>query len=225
MESLLTSFHLLVILGSLMPLGPTDTRADELPEGTDKIERLTLEQARTLAEFNRGALYLRGLTTLNANVAEALAEFKGNTGLFLNGLTTLDADTAKTLAKFKGYALSLKGLTTLDADTAKALADYAGQIHVQAKLRDGFLAQHALSVDTAGALAALCSGDLYTIIALDSPDSVAIAKPSPHAKARSHSPTSRKYPQDAHGFDPEGRCRDSADRDAGTDSGAGWQRH
>ena len=151
MESLLTSFHLLVILGSLMPLGPTDTRADELPEGTDKIERLTLEQARTLAEFNRGALYLRGLTTLNANVAEALAEFKGN-------------------------ALSLKGLTTLDADTAKALADYAGQIHVQAKLRDGFLAQHALSVDTAGALAALCSGDLYTIIALDSPDSVAIAQ-------------------------------------------------
>ena len=60
-------------------------------------------------------------------------------------LTTLDADTAKSLAEFKGE-LNLSGLTTLDAATAKALAG-----------------------------APAWNGDLSSITAFESPDSVEIA--------------------------------------------------
>ena len=94
----------------------------------------------------KGSLSLNGLTTLDADTAKALAEFKG-TGLVLNGLTTLDADTAKALPQFKGKYLHLRGLTTLDADAAKALA-----------------------------LAPTWDGALPSMLALDSPDSVAIAQ-------------------------------------------------
>ena len=69
------------------------------------------------------------------------------TGLPLNGLRSLDAATAKALAEFKGQLLFLNGLTTLDATTAKALA-----------------------------ATEKWNGDLAAVTALDSPDSVAVAK-------------------------------------------------
>ena len=54
--------------------------------------------------------------------------FKGDF-LNLSALTTLDAETAKALAEFKGeFRLSLDGLTTLDAEAAKALEKFKGKI-------------------------------------------------------------------------------------------------
>ena len=74
---------------ALVSLSPACALADELPKDTNQIESLTPEQAKTL-----------------------LAEFKGRSDyLFFNGLTTLDADTAKALAEFKGRYLYLNGLT------------------------------------------------------------------------------------------------------------------
>jgi hypothetical protein len=74
--------------------------ADELSADTNKIEGLTLEQARKLVEVkNVGFLPLHGLTSLDVDTAKVLAEFKGNT-LILCGLTTLDVQTAKALAEF-----------------------------------------------------------------------------------------------------------------------------
>jgi hypothetical protein len=89
--------HLLLVLAALL-VGPLVVMADELPEDPAEIKTLTPEQAR-----------------------ELVAEFKGDYLSLdsLDGLTTLDADTAKALAEFKGGWLELKGLTTLDADTAK----------------------------------------------------------------------------------------------------------
>jgi hypothetical protein len=119
-----TVSSLLLVFTSLL-LGPLVATADDLPEDTDKITSLTPEQAKRLvAEVKIDGLSLNGLTTLDADTAKALAEFKGD--LTLSGLTTLDADTAKALAESKGYYLNLNGLTTLDADTAKALAEFKG---------------------------------------------------------------------------------------------------
>ena len=82
-------------------------RAGPLPEDTNAIKTLTVEQARRLAETFPGVradglndcLPLNGLKSLNADVARALAKYdKGP--LLLNGLTTLDAQTAQTLASF-----------------------------------------------------------------------------------------------------------------------------
>ena len=93
------------------------------------LTTLDAETAKALAEFKGDALYLRGLTTLDAETARALAEFKGKI-LSLDGLTTLDAETAKALAEFKGEFLSLSALTTLDAETSKALAEFEGYLRL-----------------------------------------------------------------------------------------------
>ena len=127
--NLLARFSPLVfaLFVSWFSLGFAPVKADELPKDTNKIERLTVEQARKLAkEFKDTVLYLNGLTALDADTAKALAEFKGG-WLYLNGLTTLDADTAKALAEFKGERLSLDSLTTLDAAAANALAEFKGR--------------------------------------------------------------------------------------------------
>jgi hypothetical protein len=142
--------YVVALLVSGFPLDPARLQADELPEDTNKIESLTPEQANRLAtDFKGLVLQLEGLTTLDAETAKALAEFKGDlsldglttlspeaakalaefksSGLSLNGLTTLHADTAKTLAEFKGDELCLDGLTTLHAATAKAIAEFKGE--------------------------------------------------------------------------------------------------
>jgi hypothetical protein len=113
----------------------------------DGLTRLDAATAKPLAEFKGGWLNLNGLPTLDAETAKALADFKGG-WLMLNGLTTLDAATATALAEFKGEGrgLSLNGLTTLDAGAAKALAGSPAW-----------------------------NGDLSSIVAIESPDSVEIA--------------------------------------------------
>jgi hypothetical protein len=137
------SLLLVALLVSGFSLGLAPARADGLPEDTNKIESLTPEQARKLAEEfpgvdveieikgygkqkKRACLPMNGLKSLDAETAKALAGY-GNGPLLLNGLTALDADTAKALAESKAWDGRLLNLTTLDADAAKALADFKGQ--------------------------------------------------------------------------------------------------
>ena len=128
--------------------------------------------AKTLAEFNRQGLDLSGLTMLDAATAKALAEFKGQS-LTLSGLTTLDAAAAKPLAEFKQKVLVLNRLTTLDAATAKALAEFKGG-RLELNVLNGLT---TLDADIAKTLATLdkWDGDLSSIVAIESPDSVEIA--------------------------------------------------
>ena len=143
--NLLARLSLLVValLVSGFSFGFAPVLADELPVDTNKIESLTPEQARKLAEefpgveveieikgirhvIIEGCLPLNGLRSLDAETAKALAIYdKGP--LVLSGLTTLDAKAAEALAEFKGGWLFLNGLTTLDADAAKAIAGFKGR--------------------------------------------------------------------------------------------------
>ena len=68
--------------------------ADGLPQDTNEIKSLTVEQAKALAQ-HKGSLSLNGLTTLSVEAARALAQNKG--WLRLNGLTTLSAKAAASL--------------------------------------------------------------------------------------------------------------------------------
>jgi hypothetical protein len=109
MKALLTSFALIVVLGSLMTLGPNGTRADEVPVGTDKVESLTPEQARALVEEFPG---------VDIQVSFKSSRHSFRKSLPLNGLKTLDVATASVLSNYHG-PLSLCGLTTLDAEVLK----------------------------------------------------------------------------------------------------------
>jgi hypothetical protein len=118
-----------VVLACLM-LGGVAIRADELPHDLQMVRSLTPEEARRLVEEFKlhgslpggtNGLYLRGLTTLSADTAAALAEFTGPF-LELDRLTSLDARTAKALARYQGH-LSLNGVTELPEETAKSLAE------------------------------------------------------------------------------------------------------
>ena len=157
------------LIVALVPLSPVRALADELPKDTNQIERLTPEQATVLAESTAWDGQLRNLTTLDAATAKAHAEFKGHS-LYLDGLTTLDAATAKVLAEYKGGRLELNGLTTLDADIAAALAEFKGKLLCLNRLT-------TLDAATAKALAGspAWNGDLSSITAFESPDSVETA--------------------------------------------------
>jgi hypothetical protein len=71
--------------------------------------------------------------------------------------------------------LYLNGLTTLDTETAKALAELKGGLRLPIAVRESFFMAN-LTPEAALRLAALFHGDLSFVTALDSPDSVAIAK-------------------------------------------------
>jgi hypothetical protein len=171
------------LIVSLVSLSPARALADELPKDTNQIERLTPEQAKKLAAefpgvwvvidpsttYMRRSLPLNGLNSLDAETATALAAYPEGP-LLLDGLTTLDAATAKTLAQLKNEALSLNGLTTLDAATAKTLAEFK----CETLSLNGLT---TLDAATAKTLAALdtWNGNLSSIVAIESPDSVEIA--------------------------------------------------
>lgn len=107
-------------------VSPATEPAPKPSEQQAGITTLTGEQARTLVADSRGlALRLDGLTTLPADVAQALGSFRGQL-LKLDGVTTLGADAARPLAAFEGRHLSLGGLKTLAPDAARALAGFAG---------------------------------------------------------------------------------------------------
>jgi hypothetical protein len=182
------AFHTPPVRGSRQAVAAEVAPVDALPADTNQIKRLTPEQAKKLAaefpgvevkiERNTGgadmsgierSLPLNGLKSLDADTAKALGEFKGQS-LNLNGLTTLDVATAQALAGFKGGGLYLNGLTRLDVATAKALAERTGG----ALYLNGLA---TLDAATAKTLAALdkWDGDLSSIVAIESPDSVEIA--------------------------------------------------
>ena len=175
------------MLASWLSLRLAPVRAAELPEGTDKVESLTPDQARKLVkefpgveleiENKRSAqwklsscLPLKGLKSLDPDTAKALAGYdKGP--LVLSGLTTIDADAAKAIAEVKSHNLCLNGLATLDAVTAKALA--------KSKAWNGRLPKlTTLDTEAARALAAIdtWNGQLPGLTAFESSDSIAIAK-------------------------------------------------
>ena len=127
--------------------------AEDFPEDTNKIKSLTAEQAAdlvmvvthvrkkndidlfNLASINKdvaqelakfkGRLNL-GLTSIDKDVAQELAKFKGS--LTLKALTSIEKDVAQELAKFKGGTLTLNGLTSIDKDVAKELLKYKGHL-------------------------------------------------------------------------------------------------
>ena len=92
----------------------------------DGLSTLSAEVAEALAR-HKDDLYLGGLTTLSDDAAKALARHKG--GLVLNGLTTLSDEAAKALAQHKGW-LDLNGLTTLSDEAAKAVAERKGELYL-----------------------------------------------------------------------------------------------
>ena len=107
------------------------------------------------------------IETLTVEQAKALlAKHEG--GLDLDGLTTLSDEAAKALAKHEGY-LRLNGLTTLSDEAAKALAQHEGSLSLAS-------ISFSLTPDSALVWATLLQGQLDAVTALDSPDSVAIAK-------------------------------------------------
>jgi hypothetical protein len=117
-------------------------------------------------------LNLAGLSALDARTAKVLAANPKWDGQ-LPSLTRLDADTAQALAEFKSAAflLSLSGLNTLDVATANALAAakrWSGRLP----------SLTSLDAATAKVLAASpkWDGQLPKITTLDTPDSVVVAK-------------------------------------------------
>ena len=137
------------------------------------LATLDPEGARVIATFPGGCLTL-GLPKLGTEIARMLADYQGRC-LALVGLTTLDEETAGRLAKFQGGSLSLEGLAVIDIPQAEALADYKGRLVLSDSCRAGFL-EHELSPETARLVADMSGGILPNVTALDSPDSVAIAR-------------------------------------------------
>ena len=86
---------------------------------------LTVKQAAELASNFEGDLRLRGLTSIDKDVAQELSKAKGD--LRLKGLTSIDQDVAQELSKARGR-LYLKGLTSIDKDVARELAKYEGAL-------------------------------------------------------------------------------------------------
>jgi hypothetical protein len=145
--------------------------AQSLPENTNDVPLLTVEQAEALAARD-GLLHLNGVATLTDKTAAALVLHKGP--LFLNGLTALSDEQARILSRHVG-ALSLDGLETLSEVAIEALAQHKGQLSLGglttlSPASAGILAKHegwmaldgvtALSIEAAEALAQH-RGDLY----------------------------------------------------------------
>ncbi|MCE2728027.1 MAG: hypothetical protein LW698_14825 [Planctomycetaceae bacterium] len=179
------SLFLIAVLASGLSPGLPRSLADALPKDTNKIESLTPEQAQKLAQEFRGAdvpvefkgvgtlwcfqcLPLNGLKSIDAELAKALAGYARGP-LLLNGLTTLSGDAAKALAQREGE-LSLNGLTTLSDEAAKALAQHKGTLYLNGLT--------TLSPQAARALSAgeKWNGQLPSLTAFVSPDSVAVAE-------------------------------------------------
>ena len=121
--------------------------------------------------------------TLTVEQAKELAHQKGGR-LYLDGLTTLSDEAAKALAKHEGY-LRLNGLTTLSDEAAKALAQHEGSLSLGS-------ISFSLTPDSALGWATLLQGQLDAVTALDSPDSVSIAKALATRKGRLSLPNLKK---------------------------------
>jgi tartrate dehydratase beta subunit/fumarate hydratase class I family protein len=147
------------------------------------LTTLSPEAIKALAR-HKGALEFDGLTTLSAEAVKALAQHKGTMSLSLAGLTTLSAEAVKALARYNG-TLYLNGLTTLSDEAAKALAQHEGSLSLAS-------ISFSLTPDSALVWATLLQGQLDAVTALDSPDSVSIAKALATRKGRLSLPNLKK---------------------------------
>jgi beta-lactamase regulating signal transducer with metallopeptidase domain len=107
--------------------GSRMTPSQEIAQLFLGLTSLDAETARSLSDFKGYGLHLFRLKTLDADTANALAAC-GCQSLSLDGLATLDADTAKALAACKVTVLSFRGLKTLDADVANAFSEFKGDL-------------------------------------------------------------------------------------------------
>jgi ABC-type amino acid transport substrate-binding protein len=149
------------------------------------LATLDADTARALVDSGKrreggGQLWLDGLTTLDADTARALAGFSGGF-LRLDGLGRLDAATARALVEeFQGSFLLLNGLKRLDAGAAAALAGVRGTdvtITTNEKIAEIIWPPigpgNPLTPENAGTVS---QRDLERLTAIESPDSVAIAR-------------------------------------------------
>ncbi len=118
--------------------------------GNDRIQELSVEVAKRLAQDKSGRLLLNGLTTLSPDAAKELAKHEG--WLSLNGLTSLSNEAAEALGQHKGH-LHLDGLTKLSDEPAKSLARHNGELSLKGLT--------SLSNEAASALAKHTGGRLY----------------------------------------------------------------
>lgn len=96
--------------------------SEELPDDTDAIQTLTVEQAQHLASQD-GDLSLNGLTAISDEVAEALSQHAGG-WLRLDGLSSVSARTAAALIRHED-AVTLESLFELTSyELAAKLAPY-----------------------------------------------------------------------------------------------------
>ena len=143
---------------ALLMLGGA-ANGQELPEDTNEVRAVTVEQAERLATDD-GVLSLNGLKTLSPDVAVALAKHKCTGGfrsaeapaLHLDGLTAIAPEVAASIAKHKG-GLSLDGLTTITPAVAEALAKC-----------DGWLSLDGLASITPEAAVALAQHDGWLVL-------------------------------------------------------------
>ena len=103
--------------------------AEDLPRNTDEFKSLTAEQAAELVKkYKGGSLFLRGLTSIDKDVAKELANFEGLV-LGLNGLTSIDKDVAQELAYYQGVKLTL-GLKSIDKESLQELARLKSRVYL-----------------------------------------------------------------------------------------------
>ena len=98
---------------------------DNFAQDVWTMTSLTVEEATALVcvvdhERKHEILNLNGLTSIQPDVARALAKFEG-AYLTLDGLTSMNKDVAQELVKFRGGWLGLDGLTSIDEETLTCL--------------------------------------------------------------------------------------------------------
>jgi hypothetical protein len=158
--AVMASLLLAVLIMAAAPI--REARADELPKDTNKIESLTVEQAKRLADTFPG-------------VPVGSEDRFCACGLPLQSLKIVDADVAKALSGYRGNAILLTGLTTIDADVAEAFAGFRGTVFVPVAVQQEFIRRNPLNAKTACMHAALLKGDLTSVTTLDAETAKALA--------------------------------------------------
>jgi hypothetical protein len=118
------------------------------------VKAIDAETAAALAAYDKGPLFLDGMTTLDAAGATALARPERDLHL---SLTALDAEAAATLAEFRGQELSVMGTFTESVGGPTPLTPEVAR-----------LIQTCAEYHESGA-------DLPSVTALDTPAAVEIA--------------------------------------------------
>ena len=165
--------------------------------GLHGLTTLDADTAKALAAFKGRSLGFNGLPSLDAASARAVSAFKGQK-LWFGSLAALDATAAKELAAWQGQYLFI-GLKELDAETCRALAAYkkspersltftetltrisADTVKAVAELPEHLHLQSLTTLDAAAAEAIVALGEgwdgsLPGMTALDTADSIAVAK-------------------------------------------------